>query len=177
MNVKPITPEQLKVDQVAIPDFVIKYLNELISEAFEGDSAVLLQQDIREGLSNFSDAPFNPKWMNFEPEYREAGWSVALHKPSPEESYPAYYVFSRGHGESQLRRLMGFLKAVGLHADVHPANTLDYTVTDRMSQGAYLQSHVWVDVEGMPSTYFIFDNSENLLGVYDSGDQSFTETE
>ena len=94
---KPITPQQAmqyKLDK--IPDFVYEAFNELIQETFNGNRAFILQNDIMDRVLTKTDTYdrqgiFNNHFMDVEPKYREAGWTVEY---SSEGCKGAYYIFS-----------------------------------------------------------------------------------
>lgn len=79
--VEPISPSDVKK---FIPDFIIETVNKLIVEKWDGDKAIILQDDIMDIVS--SNDPdinkpsrrevFDKGWLDFEPLYREKGWDV-----------------------------------------------------------------------------------------------------
>lgn len=96
--VEPISPSDVKK---FIPDFIIETVNKLIVEKWDGDEAVILQDDIMDIVSSNdpdNDKPsrqevFDKGWLDFEPLYRERGWSVEYDKPGFNESYKAKFIF------------------------------------------------------------------------------------
>lgn len=79
--VEPISPSDVKK---FIPDFIIETVNKLIVEKWDGDKAIILQDDIMDIVS--SNDPdinkpsrrevFDKGWLDFESLYREKGWDV-----------------------------------------------------------------------------------------------------
>ncbi len=98
--IEPISPSDVKK---FIPDFIIETVNKLIVEKWDGDKAIILQDDIMDIVS--SDDPdidkpsrvevFAKGWLDFEPIYREKGWDVEYDKPGYNEFYKAYFIFKK----------------------------------------------------------------------------------
>jgi hypothetical protein len=108
---KPITPkEALKNKGSHIPDFVIEAFNQLITENFDGHSAIIDQEDALERICermvdvpDLTEAPASEKrtaifehgWLDVEPLFRKAGWRVVYDKPGYNETYDAFYEFRK----------------------------------------------------------------------------------
>lgn len=100
---KPITPDQIAEAKLrAIPDFVYKSVNQLLTEKYTGSGTVTLPQKVivdqilingPEGLDRHKI--FERGWLNFEEVYRAAGWRVNYDRPAYNESYDAFFEFSR----------------------------------------------------------------------------------
>jgi len=98
--IKPITPDEVKH---VIPDFVIKAVNKLITEKWNGKEAIVTQNEIMSIISSNDpddDKPsrytvFDKHWLDFEDLYREAGWYVDYDKPDWGENGTAYYKFTK----------------------------------------------------------------------------------
>lgn len=98
--IEPISPSDVKK---IIPDFVIEAVNQLIMEKWDGDKAIILQDDIMAIVS--SNDPddnkpsrqevFDKGWLDFEPLYREKGWDVEYDKPAYNEFYKAKFIFKK----------------------------------------------------------------------------------
>lgn len=98
--IKPITPAEV---QHIIPDFIIEAVNKLIQEKWDGEEAVIKQDEIMEIVA--SDDPDDPRpthdevydkrWLDFEPLYRKAGWIVDFEKPAYCETFDAYFTFKK----------------------------------------------------------------------------------
>lgn len=100
-NVKPISPEQVKVK---IPDVVFEAVNELINENWNRDKIVLKQDEIvkrilklakRCGLKIRTNEIFDNNRLDFEDFYRKQGRKVDYDKPAYCEDYPATFSFSK----------------------------------------------------------------------------------
>lgn len=98
----PIRPEEVAARKLAaLPDGVIDSFNELIAKAFDGQSAVVYQNDVIEAiLANCCDVTsrqqvFDDHLLDVEPAYRAAGWDVAYDKPGWNETGRAYFTFTR----------------------------------------------------------------------------------
>lgn len=104
--VRPIRPTDVpKFRREIAPPEVIEAFNELI---VEGDGHVK-QNDVVErilqkmnariagkGLPPFTrNEIFDRGWLNVEYIYRKAGWNVEYDKPAYNETYGAFFVFSR----------------------------------------------------------------------------------
>lgn len=83
-----------------IPPEVIKVWDDLIAKAWDGTSSRITQDEAVMALVN-KVSPLKPRqhvfdsgWLDIEPIYRAAGWSVKYDKPAYCENYDAYFVFS-----------------------------------------------------------------------------------
>lgn len=94
--VKPISPDQVG-DGSHIPDEVFEVVNKLLHANWTGRRATIKQKDvIRELASEYSpQSLFDSGWLNFEGAYRAQGWKVVYDKPGYNESYEAYWEFTR----------------------------------------------------------------------------------
>jgi hypothetical protein len=98
--VNPIKPEEVVH---TIPDFIIEAVNTLIKKKWDGKKALIKQDDILAIVSSNnedSDKPsrrtiFDNNWLDFEDIYREVGWKVEYDKPAYNESYDAYFKFTK----------------------------------------------------------------------------------
>lgn len=98
--VEPISPSDVKK---FIPDFIIETVNKLIMEKWDGDKAIILQDDIMDKVSSNdpdNDKPsrrevFDKGWLDFEPLYRERGWKVEYDKPAYNEFCKAKFIFKK----------------------------------------------------------------------------------
>ena len=96
--IEPISPSDVKK---IIPDFVVETVNKLIMEKWDGDEAIILQDDIMDIVSSDdpdNDKPsrqevFDKRWLDFEDLYREKGWDVEYDKPAYNEFYKARFIF------------------------------------------------------------------------------------
>lgn len=99
-NVKPITPKEVSSKREAsIPDAVLEVFNDLIVKHWSGSSATIKQDEaakiIAKKLKCSEEKLYENHWMDVEPIYKKAGWSVKYDKPGYNESYDAYFVFSK----------------------------------------------------------------------------------
>ena len=99
MEIKPLTPGEIKASPKAHPT-IINVVNELLRHKFDGNQAVILQDEIvneflKIELDYTTERIFKEKLMDFEPVFRNAGWKVSYDKPGySERHYPARFEFS-----------------------------------------------------------------------------------
>ena len=98
-TVKALKPEEvIKARKESMPDKVIEVFNEMITEKFNGSSAIVHQDAVIKRLKqagiDTSDI-FNKGWLDVEDIYREQGWKVYYDKPGYNESYSAHFKFSK----------------------------------------------------------------------------------
>ena len=98
-KIVPITPEGFVAEKLkALPGEAIAAFNELIIKNCSNGSATVVQEDVvelmvKKGL-NRNDI-FDNHWLDVEELYEKNGWDVAYDKPGYNESYNAYFVFSK----------------------------------------------------------------------------------
>ena len=96
MKVKPIRPEEIKVE---IPDIVITAVNQLIQEEWNGTKAVVYLKDIKSRICeldltiNLNDMPSNA--YDFEDLFAEYGWEVVYESPTIHETWDEYFEFTK----------------------------------------------------------------------------------
>lgn len=78
---KPITPDEVSAEKCKhLPDFIIKCFNELITLRWNGESAIIPQNEILFKICEVGKVSrefvFNKKYLDIEPIFREAGWDV-----------------------------------------------------------------------------------------------------
>jgi hypothetical protein len=116
VSVKPITPAEAAKSRVrtraarrtAIPDEVIEAFNELITEKLSGSTANVLQKDVvaRILLKSCSGSDLDEKmwrqaiydngWLDVEPIFEKAGWTVRYDKPCyGGDNYEPYFEFKK----------------------------------------------------------------------------------
>jgi hypothetical protein len=105
MSVRPIRPsEAAKAKQAALPDAVILAFNELIAENLQADGrSVVRIKDARERIAAklTAENPNTPvqvltEWLDVEPIYRKAGWTVVYESPCMGDSwYEPFMRFSK----------------------------------------------------------------------------------
>ena len=95
--IEPIRPHEVKKE--SIPDAVIEVFNALISEKWDGREAVIKQKDavarIVDRMQIIEDLVFDRKYLDVEPIYRDAGWTVEYDKPGWSENYEPSFTFRR----------------------------------------------------------------------------------
>lgn len=95
--VKPISPDEaLKGKQ--IPEVVFEVVNSLLSEKFNGASVTIKENEIikilvDQGLNK--QEIYDRHWLDIKESYRQVGWKVEYDKPGYNETYDAYFRFSR----------------------------------------------------------------------------------
>lgn len=100
---KPISPmEAVSIKAASLPDDVIDEWNKAIAEAFQGNSATVVQAEMATRLAKRMgvdrNVVFDRHWLDVEDMYRAAGWHVEYDKPGYNESYKAFFTFTpKGH--------------------------------------------------------------------------------
>jgi hypothetical protein len=100
---KPFSPDEaLRSKTDFIPDFVIEAFNGLLAKKYNGGSVEIKQDDAIAEIIKLSPTAierhniFDNNWLDIESIYEDAGWSVSYDKPAYNESYSAYFEFSKG---------------------------------------------------------------------------------
>lgn len=103
-KVAPISPaEAEKAHRGTIPDSIINAFNKLIVKHYKPISkeAVVKQDEVLDMVCGDPDSGklkradvFSNHWLDVEDIYREQGWNVEYDKPTYNETYDAYFVFS-----------------------------------------------------------------------------------
>lgn len=98
---KPITPDEAAASHLtSIPDAVFEVFNKLISDRYsaESGSVTIQQKEVTEQLvAKGLDLRevFAKNWLDVEPHYRKAGWTVVYDKPGYCETYEPSWSFSK----------------------------------------------------------------------------------
>ncbi len=101
-KIKPITPDEVYKKKInVISPFIIKAVNELLLERYNGEYDItILQKDIIEkyhkiaGDNAMSDEElFKNKQLNIEQVYFHAGWKVTYDRPAYREDFPSSFNF------------------------------------------------------------------------------------
>ncbi len=100
-KVLPITPAEAESNKkIDIPDYVIESVNYLLSKNIRKGQADFFQNDLIEEI--LKRAPeitrediFKDNMLDFEPLYKDSGWSVQYDKPGYNEDYEANFSFRR----------------------------------------------------------------------------------
>jgi hypothetical protein len=96
---QPIRPEDVVSEKEKfLPDAVLNSFNELIAKNWNGESAVVQQEDvvalmIDKGLNR--GEIFSNRWLDVEEVYRSVGWVVEYEKPGYNETGNSYFTFKR----------------------------------------------------------------------------------
>jgi hypothetical protein len=96
----PIKPTEVQNQKdVNIPEEVFNIFNDLITLHWNGISASVPQSEIIARLTVDYDISrqevFNRGYLEIEFAYRRVGWKVRYEKPDPNDSWGAYFVFSK----------------------------------------------------------------------------------
>lgn len=99
---KPFSPSEAEdangvYIRECIPPLMVQAVNELLAEKFNTGRIILRQQEVKARYLKVSNTPedeFKVDWLNFEPLFRDRGWTVKYDKPGYTESYDPYFEFS-----------------------------------------------------------------------------------
>jgi hypothetical protein len=105
-NIKPFSPTEACANKVlAIPKEIIQAVNELLAERYNDRAAIhITLKEVKarcrkilgiDGLSSDGDEvdAWPSSFWDFEPVYRDQGWTVDYDRPTHNESYDGYYIF------------------------------------------------------------------------------------
>jgi hypothetical protein len=97
---QPIRPEDITAAKMAaLPGEVIDVFNALISAAWDGRSATVMQDDAADAVAGrlgiSREEVFERHLLDVEPAYLAAGWNVIYDKPGFNERYKAHFIFWR----------------------------------------------------------------------------------
>lgn len=100
MAVKPIKPSEVAAKkEEAIPDGVLEEWNNAIATNWSGTEAIVKQNDIVRAIVHRMGVKrhevFDRRWLDIEPIYRQAGWTVVYDKPGYNETYEAFFLFKK----------------------------------------------------------------------------------
>ncbi len=104
MASKPTTPKEIVEKRgESLPDAVFDSFNEILAKEFNGNFARVWQKEvmglmIQKGLSH--QEIFDKHYLDVENAYEAAGWKVEYEKPGYDESFDAYFVFTRKRQKS-----------------------------------------------------------------------------
>jgi hypothetical protein len=96
-----MTPKEIvELKMSRIPPKVFEAFNEAIADKLSEGYATVKQDDvvsrILSKIDNVTrDQIFDNHWLDVEPFYRKKGWKVSYDKPGYNESYGAYWEFSK----------------------------------------------------------------------------------
>jgi len=96
---KPITPDEVvDLKKKSIPPFVIECINDLIAKKWDGRSAHIKQDEIVRAIMTLGierRVIFEDHMLDVESIYEEYGWKVKYDKPGFNETYDAYFIFTK----------------------------------------------------------------------------------
>lgn len=98
-KIRPINVDEIeRLKDDVIPDEVILTFNELIVKNFHNGSAkfslnAVVQSAKAKGINK--QEAFDHHWFDVEPMFRAVGWQVKFDNPGYNESYEAYFVFTK----------------------------------------------------------------------------------
>lgn len=99
MRVRPISPDEVKDKKFEIPGDVIEVVNAMIDKNWTGRSSTIAVTSLVAHLCNkfniSSTEVLQRGYLDFEEEYRAAGWIVESQKPPEDCSTEAHFVFSK----------------------------------------------------------------------------------
>lgn len=93
-----IKPSEVdKAREVAIPEEVLNVFNALIVKKWNGHSARFTQDVVVAELEKIYDRQliFDSHYLDVEPVYRKADWTVVYDKPAYCETYSANWTFTK----------------------------------------------------------------------------------
>lgn len=98
--VKAISPDEIPVQKVLdMPDEVIECWNSMIARAYSGGSARITLKEASAELQNLFGKTHSEirklGYLDIEDVYRAEGWKVLYDSPGYNETYEAFYVFSK----------------------------------------------------------------------------------
>lgn len=99
MRPRPLAPhEVVEAKKELIPDVVIETFNTLLAERGMDGHVTIYQDEVvaqLEALGLQRREIYDRHWLDVEPLYREAGWTVEYDKPSyGDNDFRAYFQFS-----------------------------------------------------------------------------------
>lgn len=99
-KIKPLSPDEVADKaRASIPDFVIEAVNNLLQKELTQGYATLRQDEVVKEIMRLAPEGtkqqeiFDNKWLDFEPVFEKAGWSVDYDNPGYNESYEPTFDF------------------------------------------------------------------------------------
>lgn len=98
--IKPISPDEIPIQKALdLPDKVIECWNSMIARAYSEGSARITLTDASAELQNLFGKTHSEirklGYLDIEDVYRAEGWRVKYDQPGFNETYEAFYVFSK----------------------------------------------------------------------------------
>ncbi len=83
--------------QQALPDAVIETFNELLIQKFNGQSAMIHQDDLMKVLANKglkAQDVYDQRWLDQAKErFKDKGWKVTYHSPDWDDNFRSHFFF------------------------------------------------------------------------------------
>jgi hypothetical protein len=101
LMIQPISPDDVSKQKLQyLPEEVILAVNEAIAECWNGVESTIKQKNLIDKIllkmpELSRQEVFDKHYLEIEDIYREAGWKVRYDKPGYNESYDAYFEFSK----------------------------------------------------------------------------------
>lgn len=109
---EPISPgEAKKLKAHLIPTFMYQAVNELLVARYDDHAACVIKEtelleraynrwkqqetNVPETFETFKRMVYDRHWLDFEDAYKQQGWNVIYDRPGYDETYGAFYKFSR----------------------------------------------------------------------------------
>lgn len=101
---RPVSPNEIvDVQRQNLPPEVFDAFNAAIAKSMNGKSSKVIQSDVAKDIADRLgielSAVYAGHYLDVEDEYRKFGWRVDYDRPAYNESYAAFFVFSRGKSE------------------------------------------------------------------------------
>lgn len=99
-KIKALSPDEIIKDlDSIIPESVITAVNNLLKEKYRGHSVILTQKKIVSAIIKLDptlkrDTIFDNNYLDFEPIFTKAGWTVKYNSPDRDENYDEYFEFT-----------------------------------------------------------------------------------
>lgn len=97
-KIKPVSPEDVQ-NSFKVPDFVINAVNKLLKKKwYPGATNIVLNQcDVIEAIkADYNTTKreiYDKHWLDFEDDFRAAGWDVKYVRGEYWETFDPYFVF------------------------------------------------------------------------------------
>ena len=97
---KPFSPQDVEKNKItAFPEEVIDEFNKMITKNYSGGSSTVVMKEIANAIASRMDIDvgevYRNHWLDVEDVYRKAGWKVEYDKPVYNETYHAFFKFTK----------------------------------------------------------------------------------
>ncbi len=98
---KPITPDEVVPwkERIVFPPEVLDAINDVIAKHWNGSQSYFTQDEVVAAIMTATGLErqevYDRHYVDFEPIYRESGWSVYYDKPAYCESYEPTFTFKK----------------------------------------------------------------------------------